>query len=30
VTEGFIYHDAIATIEPKLERAARIVALLLE
>ena len=30
VTEGFIYYDAITTIEPKLERAARIVALLLE
>jgi AcrR family transcriptional regulator len=30
VTEGFIYHDTITTIEPKLERAARIVALLLE
>jgi Tetracyclin repressor-like, C-terminal domain len=30
VTEGFIYHDAITTVEPELERAARIVALLLE
>ena len=30
VTEGFIYNDAIATIEPELERAERIVALLLE
>jgi len=30
VTEGFIYNDAITTIEPELERAARIVALLLE
>jgi AcrR family transcriptional regulator len=30
VTEGFIYNDAITTIEPGLERAARIVALLLE
>jgi AcrR family transcriptional regulator len=30
VTEGFIYNDAIATIESELERAERIVALLLE
>jgi hypothetical protein len=30
VTEGFIYNDAIATIEPAVERAAQIVALLLE
>jgi AcrR family transcriptional regulator len=30
VTEGFIYNDAIATIEPELERAERIVALLLQ
>jgi AcrR family transcriptional regulator len=29
VTEGFIYNDAITTTEPELERAARIVALLL-
>ena len=29
VTEGFIYNDAITTIEPELERASRIVALLL-
>jgi AcrR family transcriptional regulator len=29
VTEGFLYNDAIATIEPELERAERIVALLL-
>jgi Tetracyclin repressor-like, C-terminal domain len=30
VTEGFIYNDAIATVEPAVERAAQIVALLLE
>ena len=30
VTEGFIYNDAITTIEPELERAERIVAALLE
>jgi len=30
VTEGFIYNDAITTIQPELERAERIVALLLE
>jgi hypothetical protein len=30
VTEGFIYNDALATVEPAVERAARIVALLLE
>jgi AcrR family transcriptional regulator len=30
VTEAFIYNDAIATIEPGLDRAARIVAVLLE
>src|SRR6266576_2881220 len=30
VTEGFIYNDAIATVEPAVERAARIVALLLD
>jgi AcrR family transcriptional regulator len=30
VTEGFIYNDAIAAIEPQVERAASIVALLLE
>jgi AcrR family transcriptional regulator len=30
VTEGFIYNDAIAAVEPNVERAASIVALLLE
>jgi len=30
VTEGFIYNDAIAAVEPQVERAAAIVALLLE
>jgi AcrR family transcriptional regulator len=30
VTEGFIYNDALLTIEPEVERAARIVGLLLE
>ncbi|HWX97968.1 MAG TPA: QsdR family transcriptional regulator [Solirubrobacteraceae bacterium] len=30
VTESFIYNDAIATIEPELQRAERVVALLLE
>ena len=30
VTEGFIYNDAIVAIEPEVERAASIVALLLE
>lgn len=30
VTEGFIYNDALLTIEPEVERAARIVSLLLE
>jgi hypothetical protein len=29
VTEGFIYNDAIAAIEPQVDRAASIVALLL-
>src|SRR5438477_11844115 len=30
VTEGFIYNDALATVEPAVDRAARIVALLLD
>jgi AcrR family transcriptional regulator len=30
VTEGFIYNDALATVEPEVERAAQIVALMLE
>jgi hypothetical protein len=30
VTEGFIYNDAIVAIEPEVERAASIVALLLD
>jgi AcrR family transcriptional regulator len=30
VTEGFIYNDALATVEPAVDRAAQIVALLLE
>ena len=30
LTEGFIYNDALATVEPAVERAAEIVALLLE
>jgi tetracycline repressor-like protein len=30
VTEGFIYNDALATVEPAVDRAAEIVALLLE
>jgi AcrR family transcriptional regulator len=30
VTESFIYNDALATVEPELERAAQIVALLLD
>lgn len=30
ITEGFIYNDAIVAVEPEVERAASIVALLLE